>query len=299
MASRPPAVELAATPTSSAEIGRVDLTSSVLQPLLLAQLSTLRRATLEAQYPLIPSVDLPAVFTLLEPRDIVLVIFFRLPGRAGAPEGHLAISNLSPGPSESLFLDDLAHAGTSVEDVKGVRSMFEQTDQARWALAESVLDGPLGREDDPVRLEVASETETVDWNFASGCVSLASLSSSLERRGTDASPNCNFCRPCPLAVSYTLTNTSARLAACVNLTLLPPVSCVFSPPRHCTRREIADCPFYRTLLFQLRPVRACPSRWPPLAQSDTRPALLNKTHERRPCLPAWPRRGRRRLAARG
>lgn len=122
---------------------------------------------------MIPPTDLPAVFSLLEPRDIVLVIFFRLPGRADSPEGHLVIAGLRPGPSESLFLDDLtATAKGAGDDVKGVRSMFEQTDQARWALAESVLDGPLGREDDPVRLEVVSETDVVEWDFSSGCVNL-------------------------------------------------------------------------------------------------------------------------------
>ena len=204
-----------------------------MQPLLLAQLSTLRRTTLKAQYPLIPQADLSAVFTLLEPRDIVLVIFYRLPGRAGLPEGHLVISGLSPGPSESIFLDDLAGA-SDAGSAKGVRSLFEQTDQARWALAESVLDGPLGREDDPVRLEVTSESDAVDWDFTDGCVpfprSMVVVTSALTRLASVYAGS----RPCPLAVSYTLTNTSARLSARVNLTLLAP-----APFVHCRADLVA------------------------------------------------------------
>lgn len=175
----PPPVEVAATPAASPAQApaAVDLTSAPLQPLLLAQLSALRRTALTALYPLIAPASLAAVFPLLEPRDIVLVILFRLPS-SGA-HGHLVIAGLSPGPSESLFLGPLTEQAG--HGARVVRNMFEQTDKDKRALAESVLDGPLGREDDPVRVDVivdlpagADDDDDVRWDFAAECVSSVS-----------------------------------------------------------------------------------------------------------------------------
>lgn len=165
--TRPPPVDLATSPSASG--GLVDLASSPLQPLLLTQLSALRSNYLSAQYPLVPTSDFDSIFPLIEPRDIVILIFFALPSLNA--QGHLVIGGLSPGPSESIFL------GLEERDAgKGVRSMFEQTDKDKWALAESVLEGPLGREDDPIRLNVKVAEEEVEHDFSAGWVSPPSLS---------------------------------------------------------------------------------------------------------------------------
>lgn len=94
-------------------------------PLLLAIKTKRKLAALSQAYPLITQSDARHIFPLFEPRDLDIVVHWKMPaeGRSGA----LILPTAVIGPHESIFLGlDDEEAGGRV-----IRSMFEATDVAK------------------------------------------------------------------------------------------------------------------------------------------------------------------------
>lgn len=105
---------------------------------------TSRLESLRSQYPLISPEQLCHIFPLFGPEgELDITVHWHLAEDA-TRLGQTIIHGFQPGIRQS-FLDDLA-AGP------GGRNMFEQTTRNRAALVKSIMEGPLGVEEIPLRL---------------------------------------------------------------------------------------------------------------------------------------------------
>lgn len=133
-----------------------------------------RLAYLTAAFPTITPDQLVDIFPLFDPLDLdVLVRYSIAPTSPAATRrsGTLLLCGLRPAPVfslvESLRLE-VERATASGE--KQTRTMYEETGRQRQVLLESVLDGVLAVEDDPVtaRVRVAGSTcGVIGHDFAS------------------------------------------------------------------------------------------------------------------------------------
>lgn len=113
--------------------------------------SVSRLEALRARYPILTIEQLCRIFPLFGPeREIDLIVHWHLADDEKR-RGRTVLHGFVPGPRQS-FLDDLT-AGP------GGRNMFEQTTRQRAALIESILEGPLAREEGPVRLRWTNTEE--------------------------------------------------------------------------------------------------------------------------------------------
>lgn len=132
-----------------------------------------RISYLREQFPTISADFLPDLFPLLDPLDLDIVLSYTIcsPNSLRKREGRLISHSLRPAPSfsmvESLRRDvEAAIAGGS----KQTRTMYEETGRLRRVLMASVLDGCLGREEDPVEVtvKVGEDNGPIEHDFKMG-----------------------------------------------------------------------------------------------------------------------------------
>lgn len=132
-----------------------------------------RISYLQEQFPTISAIFLPDLFPLLDPLDLDLVLSCTIRFPDSLRKGRLVAHSLRPGPSfsvvETLRRDvEAAVAGGS----KQTRTMYEETGRLRRVLIASVLDGCLGREEDPVEvtIKVGEDNGLIEHDFKTGYV---------------------------------------------------------------------------------------------------------------------------------
>ncbi|CED84527.1 Protein with predicted involvement in meiosis (GSG1) [Phaffia rhodozyma] len=188
LASIPSPTSLLQSPSIPTSL--IDTTNSDLLPLILSHLRHSKLQSLVSQYPLIPSTNLHAIFPLFGPSDVSMLVFWEISSQNRA--GHVVVPISSVGPSESIFL----RSEDKEDGARVVRSMFEATDNAKRALMDCVLSGPLGIEDDPVVVAIEVDSEFARHPFSQG--------------------------PCRIPVNIQIHNTSINLATRVMLKLVDP-----------------------------------------------------------------------------
>lgn len=130
-----------------------------------------RISYLREQFPTISADFLPDLFPLLDPLDLDIVLSYTICSPNSLRKGRLISHSLRPAPSfsmvESLRRDvEAAIAGGS----KQTRTMYEETGRLRRVLMASVLDGCLGREEDPVEVtvKVGEDNGPIEHDFKMG-----------------------------------------------------------------------------------------------------------------------------------
>ncbi|WWD16547.1 hypothetical protein CI109_100974 [Kwoniella shandongensis] len=151
--------------------------SLVGQPLLSsgkASYVTSRRADrlsrLGQSFPTIPTEALSRIFPLLEPLDLDIVVSYSLP--SSSRKGFATLHSLRPAPEFSLVEGLRREVEAAIASgSKTTRTMYEETGRLRRVLMDSVLEGVMAREVDPmvVRLKVGeSKRGAVEHDFANG-----------------------------------------------------------------------------------------------------------------------------------
>ncbi|WVQ79020.1 hypothetical protein IAT38_001112 [Cryptococcus sp. DSM 104549] len=139
-----------------------------LTPAYLSSRRAHRLAHLSQVFPTLSSSSLPHLFPLLDPLDLDLILAYYIP--SSNRRGYLPIHALRPSPAFSVVEDlrrqvDAAIASGS----KQTRTMYEETGRLRRVLMDSVLDGVLASEVDPVTVRVAAgEGGVVQHDFKDG-----------------------------------------------------------------------------------------------------------------------------------
>jgi hypothetical protein len=123
----------------------------------LASRQTYRAASLRSSFPTIPSSQLASLFPLIDPLDLDLILSWSIPSSAlSSPSSASRIGKtyshcLRPSPRFSLvgpIHEQIASALAGGSKAK--RTMYEETGRLRRVLVDSVLEGELAAEDDPV-----------------------------------------------------------------------------------------------------------------------------------------------------
>jgi hypothetical protein len=139
-------------PESITSTAHPDVPSS-LEPSLLETYTSSRTAhkisTLSKQFSPISSDIARSIFPLLDPLDLDLMISWSIP--ESQRSGHFFLHGLRLSPEFSQ-VEDLRR---KIEDAilgggKQTRTMYEETGRLRKLLLDSVLDGVLAKEDDPI-----------------------------------------------------------------------------------------------------------------------------------------------------
>lgn len=115
-----------------------------------------RLASLQACFPTIPTDRLSAIFPLVDPLDLDVTVSWSVASDAGqARTGRTALRGIRLAPAFST-VDDLRRQidQAIAQGGKQTRTMYEETGRLRRALVDSVLEGVLAREDDPVAVRV-------------------------------------------------------------------------------------------------------------------------------------------------
>ncbi|OCF34119.1 hypothetical protein I316_04067 [Kwoniella heveanensis BCC8398] len=136
-----------------------------------------RLAQLHSAFPTIHSRSLGTLFQLVEPLDLDILISYSVLSESASNsesedrrQGTLALHSIRPSPSFSLVDGlkkevDLAIASGS----KSVRTMYEETSRLRQVLMDSVLEGTLSVEEDPVVVALkAAQRGRVVHDFSQG-----------------------------------------------------------------------------------------------------------------------------------
>ncbi|WVF67170.1 hypothetical protein IAT40_001916 [Kwoniella sp. CBS 6097] len=143
-------------------------------PSYLASRRSHRLAQLHEAFPTIPSKSLGKLFQLFEPLDLDLLVSYSIPhanhSAASRRHGNLALHSIRPSPSFSLVeglkkeVDSAIASGS-----KSVRTMYEETSRLRQVLMDSVLEGTLSVEQDPMVIELkAGERGRIAHDFSQG-----------------------------------------------------------------------------------------------------------------------------------
>jgi hypothetical protein len=108
-----------------------------------------RLDTLAQQFSPISSDIARGIFPLIDPLDLDLIISWRIPDTDRS--GHVCVHGIRLGPEFSK-VDDLRRKieMAILKGGKQTRTMYEETGRLRKLLLDSVLDGVLAKEDDPV-----------------------------------------------------------------------------------------------------------------------------------------------------
>ena len=112
-----------------------------------------RTGYLHQSYPGIAIDQLREIFPLFDPLDLDLEISWSIPGTSR--HGHMYLHALRLAPEFSLV--EGVRRDTEIAIAKGgkqVRTMYEETGRLRQLLVESVLNGVISLEEDPVLLKV-------------------------------------------------------------------------------------------------------------------------------------------------
>jgi hypothetical protein len=136
-------------------------------------------AFLEGHFPTIPADSLSRIFPLLDALDLDVIVRWTIPSSDPAlvRSGYAFLHGVRLAPESSVVEDlrrevDAAIAGGG----KQTRTMYEETGRLRRVLMDSVLDGVLSREEDPVvvRLRVdQAKRGVVQHDFGQGWVVLS------------------------------------------------------------------------------------------------------------------------------
>ena len=139
-------------PESITSTAQPDVTAS-LNPSLLASFTSSRTthkmSTLSKQFsPISPDIA-RSIFPLLDPLDLDLIISWSIPETQRS--GHLFLHGLRLSPEFSQ-VEELRRKieNAILSGGKQTRTMYEETGRLRKLLLDSVLDGVLAKEDDPV-----------------------------------------------------------------------------------------------------------------------------------------------------
>ena len=125
-------------------------------PTYLSSRQRYRLDFLRSHFPSIPPSVLEASFPLFDPLDLDLVVSWSIPDTSRRGQTILHGSRLSP---EFSVVEDVRRQvdlAISRGD-KSTRDMFEETGRLRRLLVDSVLNGVLAREDDPISIRVRVE----------------------------------------------------------------------------------------------------------------------------------------------
>lgn len=133
-----------------------------LAPTLLSAFETSRQdhrsAYLQDAFPTIPITTLSHVFPLLDPLDLDLAVSWTIRGTP-ARRGVSCLHGVRISPEFSAVEPVRREVDEAIaKGGKTTRTMYEETGRLRQALMDSVLDGVLSQEDDPVEVRVRTDT---------------------------------------------------------------------------------------------------------------------------------------------
>ncbi|WRT65667.1 uncharacterized protein IL334_002612 [Kwoniella shivajii] len=145
-----PLDEISASLDSSTSIAGPSISTDDLPSYLAARRSH-RLQQLTSSFPTISSISLAKLFPLIEPLDLDLVIKYSISDR----QGQIFIHSLHPSPAFSLVEEIRKTINIAIASGnKSTRTMYEETSRLRQVLMDSVLDGVLAKEDDPVQVRI-------------------------------------------------------------------------------------------------------------------------------------------------
>ncbi|TYJ59142.1 hypothetical protein B9479_000131 [Cryptococcus floricola] len=173
-------------------------------PFLSASRRAYRLTYLHAHFPTIPIDSLSALFPLFAPLELDLLIRYSIssPSKTSVRRGYLTLHALRLCPDFSaveILKKQVEQA--IVSGTRQTRTMYEETGRLRKLLLDSVLDGCLGQEENPVGVEVGVEGENedgiIEHDFREG--------------------------PCSVPINFTVRNHSPLLPVRYIITLPPPL----------------------------------------------------------------------------
>ncbi|WVQ94767.1 hypothetical protein IAU59_001848 [Kwoniella sp. CBS 9459] len=259
-----------------------------------------RLAQLHAAFPTIPSRSMGKLFPLLEPLDLDLVIVYTIAsstgdsgkqrgsvvtrGSAVTRRGNVVLHSIRPSPPFSLVYGlkkevDLAIASGS----KSVRTMYEETSRLKQVLMDSVLEGTLSVEEDPLVVVVrAGQRGQLVHDFSQG--------------------------PTAIPVVFSIKNQSPVLPVRYILNLPPPSTSSRSdaPTTHAPAQYIGDL----SIRGQLEPTGTCDRHceiwvhepclvnlggWEMLVETGERATAGEESDDRWEARISWSRVGREKL----
>jgi hypothetical protein len=129
-------------------------------------------SSLNQQYPTIPPSSFSHISTLYNPLDLDVAVHWTIPSPTD-PDSSFAgcslLHGIRPCPAQSIL--DESKAAILGSDGKSVRSMYEETNRRKKLLLESVLDGPLAMEENPMRVRMmvrGAKRGRIRHDFAEG-----------------------------------------------------------------------------------------------------------------------------------
>lgn len=199
--------------------------------------SAYRARTLQQDFPTIISTMAASLFPLLDPLDLDISVAWSIPDETR--QGHAYQHALRVGPRFSIVEGLRAKVDAAIASgSKKTRTMYEETGRLRKLLLDSILDGVLSREDDPLIVRAYLENAkrgVLACDFQQGSVPVPySPDYPIERRLTDL-------RPSVVPVKMEIHNLSQVLSTRFILTL-PSGSTsskekTYSPARHVGQLE--------------------------------------------------------------
>lgn len=122
-------------------------------PSYISSRQSYRLRILREQYPSIPIQSLQRIFPLFDPLDLDLAISWSIPSTSR--RGHTLLHSLRLAPEFSIVEGVRREVDTAIaKGGKQTRTMFEETGRQRRLLMDSVLEGALAMEEDPVIVRV-------------------------------------------------------------------------------------------------------------------------------------------------
>jgi hypothetical protein len=133
-----------------------------------------RIAFLRNHFPTIPLDSLQRIFPLSDPLDLDLVVAWSVPSAESSPprRGFAFLHGVRLAPEFSVVEDLRSQVQAAVANGgKQTRTMYEETGRLRRLLMDSVFDGVLAKEEDPVEVRVrvnGAKRGMVRHEFAKG-----------------------------------------------------------------------------------------------------------------------------------
>ncbi|KAK8861544.1 hypothetical protein IAR55_002366 [Kwoniella newhampshirensis] len=143
---------------------------SILEYAYLSSRRTSRLAYLAQNFPTVPKSALSRIFPLIEPSDLDLIFSYSIP--SSSQKGHVTLHSLRPAPEFSLVEGLRREVEAAIASgSKTTRTMYEETGRLRRVLMDSVLEGCIAREGDPVIVRIRigeGKRGVVEHDFANG-----------------------------------------------------------------------------------------------------------------------------------
>ena len=109
---------------------------------------------LREHFPTIPAETIQNIFPLLDPLDLDLIVSWSIPSTSR--RGHTILHSTRVAPEFSIVEGVRREVDAAiVSGGKKTRTMYEETGRLRRVLMDSVLNGVLAREEDPVVVKIA------------------------------------------------------------------------------------------------------------------------------------------------